>query len=157
MTNAQDLATFARQTYGLEGVAQRLLALQDQRGLDVLLLLCAAWLWRLRIGLSIEDWERLRQRHVPIQTGVIAPLRQARRAAAEQPRLAQEYQQLKGLEVAIELRQLQALAQHCLDWAEAAEDDLLSQLHRCCQVQGVVPDAKLEESLKGLASALESD
>ena len=42
--NEMTLARWSEQTYAQEGVASTLLALQDEAGEDVLLLLLAAWL-----------------------------------------------------------------------------------------------------------------
>ncbi|HIQ52267.1 MAG TPA: DUF2390 domain-containing protein, partial [Pseudomonas pachastrellae] len=57
--NEMTLARWSEQTYAQEGVASTLLALQDEAGEDVLLLLLAAWLWQQGRTLSADLWQQV--------------------------------------------------------------------------------------------------
>lgn len=79
---------FSLAVYRRPGVAAACLALQDKAGLDVnLLLYCVFQAGRGR-ALSPADLRRAMHRAAPIQSGIIAPLRAARRALKRQAGLA---------------------------------------------------------------------
>lgn len=87
-TQAAAFWRFSLAIYRRPGVAKACLALQDKAGLDVnLLLFCLFQAHRGR-ALTPTDLRRAMHRAAPIQTGIIAPLRAARRALKRQAGLA---------------------------------------------------------------------
>jgi uncharacterized protein (TIGR02444 family) len=81
---------FSLAVYRRPGVAPACLALQDKCGLDVnLLLFCVFQASRGRV-LSQAELRRAIARAAPIQAGIIAPLRAARRALKRQAGLADQ-------------------------------------------------------------------
>lgn len=79
---------FSLALYRRPGIAPACLALQDRCGLDVNLLLFCLFQARRGRALSPSDLRRAMQRAAPIQSGIIAPLRAARRALKRQADLA---------------------------------------------------------------------
>ncbi len=71
---------FSLEVYGLPGVADACLALQDRQGADVNLLLLACWLARQERRLDPSLAARLRAAASEHQDPIIRPLRGARRA-----------------------------------------------------------------------------
>lgn len=91
MAGAPDSAAFWRfslAVYRRPGVAAACLALQDECGLDVNLLLFCLFQARRGRALNAADLRRAMRRAAPIQAGIIAPLREARRALKRQAGLA---------------------------------------------------------------------
>lgn len=80
---------FSLAIYRRPSIAAACLALQDRCGLDVNLLLFCLWQARLGRRLSPADLRRAMRRAAPIQMGIIAPLRAARRALKRQSGLAE--------------------------------------------------------------------
>lgn len=154
MNRELPLKDFAQQVYECPGVAQQLLALQDEHGLDVLLALCAAWMCREGIVLTREGWSQLVCEHRQVQSSVIAPLRSARRNARLVPRLSKEYQQLKALEVAVELSQLEFLQGVCTRLALPGGRRLDELLLECSTAQDLNPGPPLQKQLTHLAVLL---
>lgn len=72
--------TFSLDVYGRSGVAELCLALQDERGLDVNLLLFGLWLGGQGRTVDAAEMTGLVDAARPWQEGVVKPLRQARRA-----------------------------------------------------------------------------
>ena len=107
--NEMTLARWSEQTYAREGVASTLLALQEEAGEDVLLLLLAAWLWQQGRTLPADLWQQVRAQQACWRDELMLPLRQARRALAPQAALQAQYQRLKAIEVEVELQRLQVL------------------------------------------------
>ena len=79
---------FSLAVYRRPGVAPACLALQDRCGLDVNLLLYCLFQARRGRALTTIDLRRAIRRAAPIQAGIIAPLRAARRALKRQAGLA---------------------------------------------------------------------
>jgi uncharacterized protein (TIGR02444 family) len=79
---------FSLATYRRPGIARACLALQDRSGLDVNLLLLCLFAAKQGRALSSADLRRAMRRASPIQAGIIAPLRAARRALKRQADLA---------------------------------------------------------------------
>jgi uncharacterized protein (TIGR02444 family) len=154
MSSDQPLSEFALQVYACPGVAEQLLALQDEDGLDVLLLLCAIWGSRHAVSLTPEAWAQLVAEHRPVQDRIIAPLRQTRRSARDIAWLGEEYERLKALEVAIELRQLDVLQARCRALGDAGTTQLADALLECCRSQSVVWSSGLEARLSRLSTLL---
>jgi uncharacterized protein (TIGR02444 family) len=87
-TEAAAFWRFSLTTYRRPGVAPACLALQDRCGLDVNLLLLCLFAAKSGRALSAADLGRAMRRAAPIQAGIIAPLRAARRALKRQAELA---------------------------------------------------------------------
>lgn len=65
--------------YGVPGVKDWLLGLQDRLAVDVNFVLLACWCSRCDLALSVADWERLNRATAPLRCNLIAPLRRQRR------------------------------------------------------------------------------
>ena len=107
--NEMTLARWSEQTYAQEGVASALLAMQDEAGEDVLLLLLAAWLQQQGRVLPADVWQQVHTQQACWREELMLPLRQARRALARQAASQVQYQRLKAIEVEVELQRLQVL------------------------------------------------
>jgi uncharacterized protein (TIGR02444 family) len=81
---ASPLWTFSLELYSQPEVEAACLALQDDHGLDVNLVLLAAWLARSGRGVEAPLAQALRKRADAYQTEVMQPFRQARRALKRQ-------------------------------------------------------------------------
>jgi len=92
-------------TYKLDGVATSCLALQDTFGLDVNLLLYAAWLARLDQRLSEEHLAAMEAVIFDWRDQVIKPLRALRQQLQGYPRAASVRDEIKTLELRAEQQQ----------------------------------------------------
>ena len=92
-------------TYRLDGVATSCLALQDTCGLDVNLLLYAAWLATMDQRLSGEHAAGVEAAIVDWREQVVKPLRALRRQLQDYPRAAGVMEEMKGLELRAEQQQ----------------------------------------------------
>ena len=117
-----DLWNYCLKLYACPDVEQACLRLQDQ-GLDVCLLLCAAWLQQRGVAHNEARCQQLKACAAPWQRDVVTPLRQVRiqwrEAATHDEALSALRAQLKSLELEAEqtlLRRLEALTQ---SWAPA--------------------------------------
>mgnify|MGYP001826267571 CR=1 FL=1 len=102
-------------TYEHRGVAELCLQLQDEWGMDVNLVLYAAWLATLQQSLSAAHLDQLSGIVAPWRDGVLRPLREARRAAAGVPDMTHFYDQLKSVELRAEQHQQLLMYQAYLD------------------------------------------
>lgn len=128
----QGLSDYAGWLYGQPGLQPLLLELQDEAGLDVLLLLTACWLGQHRVKADAALWRSLRASQAPWQAQVIAPLRQVRRVLADEPATSHLYEQVKACELAAEWHQLAVLEQSCqpvMAGGDSAEGCMLAHLH----------------------------
>ena len=130
-----DLWNYCLNLYARPGVEQACLSLQDQ-GLDVCLLLCAAWLQERTVACSETRLEQLKACAGPWQREVVQPLRQLRiqwrEAAAHDDVLAALRVQVKALELEAErtlLRRLESVTQSweqsqgACDWLQRMASD----------------------------------
>jgi uncharacterized protein (TIGR02444 family) len=92
-------------TYSLEGVASTCLALQDTIGLDVNLLLYAAWLARMDQRLSGEHLAGLEADIADWREMVIKPLRALRRQLPDYSSASWVRKEIKALELRAEQQQ----------------------------------------------------
>ncbi|UJJ30222.1 TIGR02444 family protein [Halopseudomonas maritima] len=129
--NEKGLARWSEQVYAREGVAPLLLALQDEAGEDVLLLLLAAWLQQQGRGLSVDVWQQVHAQQAQWRDALMLPLRQARRALAQQADLQAQYQQLKAIEIEVELARLSELEQ-VLAQGTPADEPMQAALTAAC-------------------------
>ncbi|MCU1727930.1 TIGR02444 family protein [Pseudomonas sp. 7P_10.2_Bac1] len=115
-----DLWNYCLKVYALPGIEHACLSLQSQ-GLDVCLLLCAAWLEHRRVACDEARFESLKACAEPWQRDVVQPLRrlrtQWREAAMHDDELSALRGLIKGLELEAErtlLRRLEAASQNWL-------------------------------------------
>jgi len=102
-------------TYGLDGVASTCLALQDTIGLDVNLLLYAAWLARMDQRLSGEHLAGLEAEIVDWREMVIKPLRTLRRQLQDYSRASGVREEIKALELRAECARRSKLWSYALN------------------------------------------
>lgn len=112
-TTAPTLAEYAQCFYPQPGCEQALLRLQDEGGLDVLLLLTACWLSVRGQPVEGTDWSAICAEQRPVHQQVIAPLRVARRAVRERGGHQGLYEQIKACEQEAEWQQLRHLGSFC--------------------------------------------
>lgn len=129
MTGARlALRDFAVEVYGREGVRQACLVLQDDHGLDVNVLLFAAWAGAARARrLRPDDVRKASASVASWREDVVAPLRAVRRSLkASEPKLSGQEalrSKVKGAELEAELIQLDALEALADGLGEAARLD----------------------------------
>ena len=91
--------------YARDGVAEALLALQDEFGLDVNMLLYAAWLADRGLQLDAAHLSPLEARVAPWRERVIGPLRRLRRQWRDYPEAGALREALQALELQAEQSQ----------------------------------------------------
>lgn len=91
--------------YARDGVADALLALQDESGLDVNMLLYAAWLADRGLQLDAAHLSPLEARVAPWRERVIGPLRRLRRQWRDYPQAGALREALRALELQAEQTQ----------------------------------------------------
>lgn len=94
--------TYSCDVYRREGVAQHCLALQDEHGVDVNVLLYGAWLGSAGRQLVPGHLRELEFLIAPWRSGVVQPLRQLRRSLQSRPGA---YADVKALELTAEHQQ----------------------------------------------------
>ena len=128
-----DLWNYCLNLYARPGVEQACLSLQS-RGLDVCLLLCAAWLEQRAVALDEARLGQLKACAEPWQREVVQPLRQLRtqwrEAATHDDALAALRVQIKSLELEAERTLLRRLESVALGWPTAQPQDTCDWLHR---------------------------
>jgi uncharacterized protein (TIGR02444 family) len=132
---------FSLQFYRLPGVADACIALQDEAGVDVNLLLFLLWNARMGRVLSRSDVEALESRVAEWRDGVVIPLREMRRQLKSPPTLVEKgtaeafRTRIKQVELEAErlqqeglfaLAQSTPLGQPALSPEEAARDSVLA-------------------------------
>ncbi|KAB0564073.1 TIGR02444 family protein [Pseudomonas palleroniana] len=129
-----DLWSFALSTYARPGVEAACLRLQE-RGANVCLLLCGAWLEQRGVAVRTERIQALKHIAEPWQTQVVEPLRQVRvqwRALSQQDEsLASLRERVKALELEAEhelLARLEAVSQEWPTEAQANHQPWLERL-----------------------------
>ncbi len=141
---------YALAAYQRPGVAAACLALQDEEGLDVNLLLAAAFCGERGQRWRPRDVQALVASVAPLREALLLPLRALRRTARER---APEgvYQQFKVTELALEQWQLQQLAPQLA--ALPVERGACLRENLLCYGGGIAP--KAEPSLEALAALLQ--
>ncbi|EMD99946.1 TIGR02444 family protein [Pseudomonas stutzeri] len=118
-----DLWTFALHCYAREGVETACLGLQSQ-GVDVCVLICAAWLEARGVACNQERMSALEEVAAPWRRRVVEPLRELRqawRSPAEQDDALRELREaLKTLELQAERNQLERLQMASREWSASA-------------------------------------
>jgi uncharacterized protein (TIGR02444 family) len=157
---------FSLRTYRQRGVAEACLALQDDCGVDVNLLLYCCWLGSERRRLSAREARSAMNAVGRWQREVVQPLRQARRAIRKDPagKTAEATLLLRQKIAAAEL-DAEHLEQQLLD-AEASrmpaatgngappEAIAAANLGRYFAALGVAPGRRLQRHLQTLADAI---
>jgi len=143
----EKLWEFALALYGQPAVEALCLELQDTAGVDVCLLLCAAWCDDRGLAFESACWAKLLAFSADWQSQVVVPLRQVRRylrAPVYQQEEIQEYrQQVSQAELAAEKLQLQQLQSLVEGWParESVTGELPAveaYLHSRCQPEVVL-------------------
>ncbi|WP_397455238.1 TIGR02444 family protein [Pseudomonas versuta] len=145
-----DLWNYCLNLYARPGVEQACLSLQDQ-GLDVCLLLCAAWLQERTVACSETRLEQLKACAGPWQREVVQPLRQLRirwrEAAADDEALAALRIRVKALELEAEGTVLRRLESATLGWSSAQSQDDCDWLRKMASSVGH-PDCDALQTLR---------
>jgi uncharacterized protein (TIGR02444 family) len=146
-------ADYVSRFYPRPGVESLLLRLQNERDLDVLLLLAACWLGCGGRAATVADWRAICAGQLPWHQQIIGPLRAARIAVRGLGGDHELYARLKESEQAAEWFQLDRLEVECLRSIPAgdAESDCLQHLISCCVGQGVAVSDTLRAQLQELA------
>ncbi|MFT7285927.1 MAG: hypothetical protein ACI87W_000030 [Halieaceae bacterium] len=118
---------YATAVYASAAVAGNCLRLQDECGLDVNLLLVAAWLASLHRELTAQEAVMLDTHCVFWRERVVQPLREQRRAWRNLAERAADYKAIKALELAAEREQLARIAQCIAAQARGSFCDLGAQ------------------------------
>jgi uncharacterized protein (TIGR02444 family) len=135
---SSDLWSFSLTTYARPGVEQACLKLQAT-GVNVCLLLCAAWLGERGIACNAQRLQQLRNAADSWDADVVQPLRALRTqwkvAATEDAGLRTLREQVKTLELEAERHLLERLEQSARNWPQDEATDLSAWL------EGVTADA----------------
>ncbi|MCK9502734.1 MAG: TIGR02444 family protein [Porticoccaceae bacterium] len=125
MESRSSFWAFACQLYRHQQVEESCLWLQDQAGVDAVLLLCCCWAGREHGALDDRVMAALLDDGKTWSNALIKPLRNARRWLCEQPKIDPNlYEQLKNTELAAERQLMQRLEQRLQDCAGQKANDL---------------------------------
>jgi uncharacterized protein (TIGR02444 family) len=135
---SSDLWSFSLSTYAKPGVEQACLQLQSM-GVNVCLLLCAAWLGQRGIACNEQRLQQLRSETTSWDADVVRPLQalrmQWKEAATKDVELSKLREQVKSLELEAERHLLQRLERSAQNWPQEEKTDLSAWL------EGVAADA----------------
>ncbi|WP_433737770.1 TIGR02444 family protein [Pseudomonas putida] len=124
---SSDLWSFSLSLYARPGVERACLHLQST-GVNVCLLLCAAWLAERGVACNEQRLQQLRSTVEPWDAGVVRPLRalrmQWKTAATQDVGLHTLREQVKALELEAERHLLLRLEQLTQDWPQDEATDL---------------------------------
>ncbi|MBV6824727.1 TIGR02444 family protein [Pseudomonas sp. PD9R] len=128
---SSDLWSFSLTTYARPGVEQACLQLQSA-GINVCLLLCAAWLGRRGMACNEQRLQQLRRVAEPWDADVVQPLRalrtQWKAAAVQDAELDTLREQVKTLELEAERELLMRLERSAQSWPRDEATDLSAWL-----------------------------
>lgn len=133
---------FALSLYGKAGVAQKLLQLQDQFGLDINVLLYMVWLGNEGIALNDESIQPMLTLAFDWQQNIMQPLRRARREIKARLGDGAQYQKAKSLELAVEQEIIARLYQ--LKPYESVVDQNATVENLKCYIKAVKPQQYTE-------------
>lgn len=135
---SSDLWSFSLSVYARPGVEQACLQLQSA-GVNVCLLLCAAWLGRRGVACNAQRLQQLRSVTEPWDAAVVQPLRELRMqwksAASGDGDLHALREKVKALELEAERHLIVRLEQSTQGWQQDEASDLSPWL------EGVATDA----------------
>lgn len=124
---SSDLWSFSLSVYARPGVEQACLQLQSA-GVNVCLLLCAAWLGRRGVGCNEQRLQQLRSVVKPWDADVVQPLRalrtQWKSAATGDEDLRALREKVKALELEAERHLIVRLEQSTQGWQQDEASDL---------------------------------
>lgn len=166
MESADPFWEFSLQLYQQPGVAEHCLALQDEYGADVNILLFCCWLGSIGAGpLSMEQLQLLLEQVKPWQKQAIVPLRMLRRqlkkgvSAVAKDRSEAIRQAIQRVEIDAERVEQSILSESC-HWQANAERSLSDRttisrrnLQNYFRVLQIPDDAQIQERLQALISA----
>ena len=128
---SSDLWSFSLSTYAKPGVEPACLQLQST-GVNVCLLLCAAWLGQRGIACNEQRLQQLRSETASWDADVVRPLRALRMqwkdAATTDVELSKLREHVKALELEAERHLLQRLERSAQNWPQEAKTDLSAWL-----------------------------
>ena len=128
---SSDLWSFSLRTYAHPGVEQACLQLQST-GVNVCLLLCAAWLGQRGMACNEQRLQQLRNVAEPWDSNVVQPLRalrmQWKTIAPQDAELHTLREQVKTLELEAERHLLLRLERSAQEWPQAEATDLSAWL-----------------------------
>ena len=155
----QSLWDYAVTVYRRPGVAEACLALQDEVGADVNLLLAAAWLAQRNSRWQRDDVTALMHLCADWRQRCLLPLRQVRRYLKELEDTHDLYQRSKSLELEAERYQLRAIEQglqHLPQSVDATDSASLlrANLETCLDALQQLRGRNGREELARLAQAL---
>lgn len=113
---AEDLWLYAVTVYQRPGLKDALLALQDHYDIDVVVLLCCAYLAEKQCRLTSASISELIQTTRAVRGDFVLPIRQLRRHCAESGGSEGLYSALKAAELQAERAQMGALAGRFWPW-----------------------------------------
>lgn len=156
--------TWATRLYAGPGVSEACLWLQDERGADVNLLLCAAWTAVAQgRSIGVEDAAALDAAVADWRRDVVRAIRAVRRhvkTQASDPRLAPAYTALKRCELDAERAQHALMLSAGLPGKPDARASARSNMLACLAAAGIAPDGDVlarVEHISGLAGAPADD
>lgn len=148
---AEGLWRYACDFYAREGSEHLLLALQDEQGADVLLLIAACWVASRSLALDDGEWQAVVAWQTPFREQIIEPLRQARRSLLAQTGRSALYDQVKAAELAAEKAQLMRLESHLAQRGKYSKPSVVQELLACCTAQEIQLEGAMKKRLDSLA------
>jgi uncharacterized protein (TIGR02444 family) len=128
---SSDLWSFSLTLYARPGVEQACLQLQST-GINVCLLLCAAWLGQRGVACNEQRLRQLRGVALPWDTDVVQPLRtlrtQWKTLAIQDAELQALREQVKALELEAERQLILRLERTAQEWSQDQATDLSTWL-----------------------------
>ena len=140
---------YAFALYGRQGVAEKLLHLQDQYGLNINMLLLMAWLGRCRQRVDSAFIDDCLVRIGALDTKLIQPLREVRRNIYRLLGNNKHYHHAKALELALETVILDELYQQAITTPPGSigEFCMADNVHDYCRSQTDMHEKALLQAL----------
>lgn len=154
---AERLWRYAVEVYGNAAVAKTALQAQDAHGLDVNLLLFAAWCAFEGRSLDEAQLGRAEARCAAWRSEVVEPLRRTRRRWKAMAQRAGDYEAIKDLELAAERRQLSMLAGLTEDPGFAAAGDTQPSDARVSASERLLGNLAAVAAARGIDAAVLGD
>lgn len=162
MLKQTDFTAYSIALYGREKVEQSCLRLQDEYGLDVNAVLFCYW-FGAHHGVAGEDlWKRIDEISRQWQSGLIRPLREARRWLKD-PGFEPDQERrdlrerIKADEIASELLQQRMMQEACAGFEDSSPAEAAEAARRnaeaLLQRHGIALDGKIRDLLAAISSA----
>ena len=156
-----NLWDFAVRLYGMPGIADACLSLQEESGVDVPVLLFSAWLADRSVPLPESEMLRIAAVVADWQQEVVLPLRTIRRRLKSGPRPAPDQQTeslrntIKGAELSAERIELATLEAVGLTLSKAEEADPVANMMSVARYyRAAEPDERAKAAIGLVAKAL---